>query len=360
MGNKLKIAPMIIMKKILKAFLILFIIVLIGFIGIIVYALISDYKPAEQESIAVNEKPVIMSDSAELSLLTWNIGYCGLDKEMDFFYDGGTKVITPEVNFVKNFSSVLTFLRSNDSIDFIFLQEVDRKSKRSYGFDQYSTIAEHLKTFSGYFATNYKVFFVPVPLSSPMGSVFSGIATLSKPGASSSIRYAFPGKYGFPKQLFMLDRCFLVNRYPLTNGKELIVINTHNEAFDTGDIRKAQMEYLKNFILNEYKNGNYIIAGGDWNQSPPDFKPEFSGDLVNSSQMVMSSDYLPSDWKWIYDNKTPSNRSVIAAYDPATTTTTVIDFFLLSPNIESASVKCINLNFENSDHNPVFIKVKLK
>ena len=60
---------------------------------------------------------------------------------MDFFYDGGTKVITPEVNFVKNFSSVLTFLKNKDSVDFIFLQEVDRRSKRSYGFDQYSTIA---------------------------------------------------------------------------------------------------------------------------------------------------------------------------------------------------------------------------
>jgi exonuclease III len=50
----------------------------------------------------------------------------------------------------------------------------------------------------------------------------------------------------------------------------------------------------------------------------------------------------------------------VAAYDPATTTTTVIDFFLLSPNIEAISVDCINLNFENSDHNPVRIKVKMK
>jgi exonuclease III len=50
----------------------------------------------------------------------------------------------------------------------------------------------------------------------------------------------------------------------------------------------------------------------------------------------------------------------VAAYDPLTTTTTVIDFFLLSPNVESISVKCINLSFENSDHNPVLIKIKLK
>ena len=217
-----------------------------------------------------------------------------------------------------------------------------------------------MKDHSPVFAKNYDVFFVPKPISNPMGKVLSGIATFSKYTPASSTRYAFPGDFGFPTQLFWLDRCFLVNRYPLTNGKELVLINTHNEAFDEGDIRKAQMEYLKGFILNEYRIGNFVIAGGDWNQCPPDFKPAFHGDRVNTSQMVMQSDYLPSEWKWAYDSTTPSNRTVIAAYDHSTTTTTVIDFFLLSPNTEYDYVKCSRLGFTNSDHNPVIIRVKLK
>jgi exonuclease III len=192
-----------------------------------------------------------------------------------------------------------------------------------------------------------------------MGKVLSGITTFSKYQPSSSIRYSFPGTYGFPTQLFMLDRCFLVNRYPLSNGKELILVNTHNEAFDPGQIRKAQMAYLKDFLIKEYSNGNYIISGGDWNQTPPDFKPDFSENKINTLQMMIESDYLPKDWKWVYDNKTPSNRTVTTAYDPSSTTTTVIDFFLLSPNINDISIQCINLNFENSDHNPVKIKFKL-
>jgi endonuclease/exonuclease/phosphatase family metal-dependent hydrolase len=349
-----------IVKKVFKAILILIVIIMVGFIGIIVKAIISDYKPSEKVLIAANETPTVLSDSATISLLTWNIGYCGLDKEMDFFYDGGTKVITPKENCIQNLNSVLSYLKSNDSIDIIFLQEVDRRSKRSYKMDEYLTIDEHLKPHSAYFAPNYDVFFVPVPPASPMGKVFSGVTTLSRFLPSSSVRYAFPGEYGFPKQLFMLDRCFLVNRYPLTNGKEFIVINTHNEAFDPGDIRKAQMEYLKNFMMSEYQNGNFVIAGGDWNQCPPHFNPDFSSNQVNKEQMVISPEYLPSDWTWAYDNKNPSNRSVIAAYDPASTTTTVIDFFLLSPNVENASVKCVNLNFENSDHNPVIITAKFK
>lgn len=84
------------------------------------------------------------------------------------------------------------------------------------------------------------------------------------------------------------------------------------------------MEYLKVFILNEYKNGNFVIAGGDWNQCPPDLKSAFQHNQVNQSQMTMAQDYLPSDWKWVYDNSTPTNRTVITSYDPSATTTTVI------------------------------------
>jgi exonuclease III len=347
-------------RKILKAIVALIITLWVAFFGLIGYAVISDYKPAEKIVISEDDSPAVLNDTSLITVLTWNIGYCGLDENMDFFYDGGTKVRTPRENFNENLTAVSDFLKKNDSIEFIFLQEVDRKSKRSYKTDEYEEIQNNLKPASSQFATNYDVFFVPVPPSSPMGKVFSGITTISNSVPSLSIRYAFPGKYGFPKQLFMLDRCFLANRYPLSNGKELIMINTHNEAFDPGEIRKAQMEYLKDFILEEYRKGNYIIAGGDWNQCPPDFKPYFHGHQVNEKQMVLNSDYLPEDWTWSYDDTVPSNRTVIAAYEPSVTTTTVIDFFLLSPNVESVSIKCIDLEFENSDHNPVILKARLK
>lgn len=348
-----------IIKKILKALLAIVLILVLAFAGIIVYAIISDYKPAEKIIVFNSDKPDTLNNSMEVSLMTWNIGYCGLDKKMDFFYDGGTKVMTPKKNCLENLEAVKKFLADNDSIDFFLLQEVDKNSKRSYHVDEFGAVTKVLEDYHPFFATNYKVFFVPVPPASPMGKVLSGIAMFSRYQPSSSVRFAFPGQYGFPKQLFMLDRCFMINRYPLRNGKELLVINTHNEAFDPGEIRKAQMAYLKEFLLAEYAKGNYVIAGGDWNQSPPEFKPDFSINQVNKDQMMMTSDYLPPEWKWVYDNKKPSNRSVISAYDPETTTTTVIDIFLLSPNIRDISVECINLNFENSDHNPVRIKVKL-
>ena len=91
----------------------------------------------------------------------------------------------------------------------------------------------------------------------------------------------------------MLDRCFLVNRYPLENGSELIIINTHNEAFDKGNIHKTQMAYLKEFILQEYNNNNYIIAGGDWNQTPPEFNPQFISNRADRTSMVIPSNFMP-------------------------------------------------------------------
>lgn len=355
------------LKKILKFLLVIIAVILIGFIGLIAYALASDYKPEDKELIAQPENPSVLEDSMTLSLLTWNIGYAGLDKDMDFFYDGGTKVITPEDKFMRNISGIGDLLLRNDTVDFILLQEVDRNSKRSYRFDEYENITGILSDFDHFFATNYDVFFVPTPPSEPMGKVVSGIAIYSRFNPLSSTRYSLPGDFGFPTQLFYLDRCFMVNRYSLRNGKDLVLINTHNEAFDEGGIiRKAQMERLREFVLNEYKSGNYVIAGGDWNQYPPGFEPEFSvnesftGQIGNFNLVGIETDYMPLEWKWIFDPTEPSFRTLIKAYDPDATPTSVCDFFLLSPNLESISVKCLNLGFEYSDHNPVKIRIRLK
>ncbi len=40
--------------------------------------------------------------------------------------------------------------------------------------------------------------------------------------------------------------------------------------------------------------------------------------------------------------------------------TSVIDGFLVSPNVEIASVKTLDLGFAHSDHNPVRVKLRTK
>src|SRR4030042_1642253 len=126
-----------ILKKILKVLAAIVIFLVLFFAGIIIYALISDYKPEEKIILFSNSDSGMLADTIEISLMTWNIGYCGLDKEMDFFYDGGTKVATPETQCLENLDAVRKFISGNDTIDFFLIQEIDRGSKRSYRTDQY-------------------------------------------------------------------------------------------------------------------------------------------------------------------------------------------------------------------------------
>ena len=60
---------------------------------------------------------------------------------------------------------------------------------------------------------------------------------------------------------------------------------------------------LKKKMLEEYAKGNYVIAGGDWNANPPDFKPEgkFDGNRFVSTKVQMSDKTFSSTWKWAYD-----------------------------------------------------------
>ena len=348
------------MKKFFKFLLFLVLILLIGFVGLILTAIVSDYDPEEYTVLSRSTDSVNLPDTLEFDILNWNIGYCGLDKSMDFFYDGGIQVRASEENTKNNLTGILEFLKRHDSIEFFLLQEVDQKSKRSYRINQYDSIKAALDGYHDYFGKNYDVFFVPTPPAEPYGKVLSGLMSLSKFESSKVIRHSFPGKYAFPKGLFMLDRCFLVKRFPLENGKEFVLINTHNEAYDDGSHRKAQMEYLKNFLLLEQQKGNFIVVGGDWNQCPPDIQTSIKGYVFDDKDFSrIKADYLPQDWKWVFRNDIPTNRRVMKTWKKETTPTTVIDFFLISPNVENISIQNIDLNFEHSDHHPVLAKFRL-
>lgn len=349
------------MKTLLKILFWLISCLVLGLALLIFIASLKDYRPSRQETVFKTDTSDIFPGWAEIDIMIWNIGYCGLGEDADFFYDGGTMVRSSKDMIRENMEGVLAELQNNDTAEFILLQEVDVNSKRSYGINQHDSIREKMKSYHSFFGMNYSVFYVPIPFAEPMGKVKSGILTLSKTIPHESVRWSFPGKFPWPKSLFMLDRCFLVNRYKLTGKKELLIINTHNSAYDTGGkLREQEMKYLKEFLLSEYEKGNYIIVGGDWNQSPPDFVPEYIPDIFdNEDCTLIPGDYLPEDWKWIYDKKVPTNRRVKTRYERGLTPTTIIDFYLLSPNVAAKIVNTIDKEFRNSDHQPVRLKVRL-
>jgi endonuclease/exonuclease/phosphatase family metal-dependent hydrolase len=194
-----------------------------------------------------------------------------------------------------------------------------------------------------------------------MGKVVGGIAVYSKPLPSESYRYALPGHYPWPKGLFLLDRCFILSRFPLQKGKELVIINTHNEAFDEGGMRDLQMRLLRKTMIEEYEKGNFVVAGGDWNLNPAGYQERgfASGDTARIVKPVIDPRFFPLGWNWVFDPEVPTNRDVSKVYSRGISPTTIIDYFITSPNIMVLEIYTPDLEFKWSDHQPVGIKFRL-
>ena len=346
--------------KIIRPLLYLLLILIGAFLLFLLYATIDDYRPDEITAQAIECEADIIADSLQFNLLIWNIGYAGLDASMDFFYDGGEQIRPSKEGVAHNMEGIKSTLAPYSGFDFIMLQEVDQNSKRSYHIDEFQVIKDQFREYHTSFGMNYKVGFVPIPVSEPMGMVNSGLMTLSSHCPGSVERHTFPGNYSWPVKLFMLDRCFLVNRYQLENQKELVIINTHNSAYDDGSLRTQQMNYLSDYLLSEYEKGNYIIVGGDWNQTPYGLEPELPYHRFDTENLsYVEKDYPAPGWNWAFDASMPTNRRLVTAYDRSSSLTTVIDCFLASPNVELNEVKTSDLKFQYSDHQPVQVQATL-
>ena len=149
--------------KTLKIILKFVAVLIILFVLFVIYASVSDYKPDPTELVFESENPDTINVSKELSLMIWNIGYCGLSDDMDFFYDGGKQVRTSKENVYENFGFIKSTLKNNDSLDFVLLQEVDLHSKRSYYLNELDSFIKVLPDFKSFFGKNYDVTLVPTP-----------------------------------------------------------------------------------------------------------------------------------------------------------------------------------------------------
>lgn len=350
------------LKKIFVGILIclgFLVLLLAGFLG---YSTWRDYRPQPREILYLESQGqgnLLPQDKDFFTVLIWNIGYGGLGAETDFFFDGG-RMVRPSREAVRRYTNnIINFLKGLDSVDFIFLQEVDVDSRRSHHINQVKEIRQGLPQFVYAFAKNYDSWFVPQPISEPYGKVKAGLLSLSPYMPALATRIALAPDAGWPTGLFMLDRCLLEWRYPLVNGRELVVYNLHLSAYDDGSVKQRQMDTLRQILLKEYEKGNFVVAGGDWNQTPPGYQPAKRNPHLPPAQSV--PDVFPAEgWRWAFQTEVPTNRSLEAPYSHNETPVTVIDFFLVSPNVEVVDVKGMDLGFQDSDHQPVVLRFRLK
>lgn len=344
---------------IIVAILVVFILALVAFLTV------TEYNPPATQEIEIHGVArETLEPGQSVSVVTWNAGYGGLSGQADFFMDGGDGVRTVSHDGVlANLAGIEDELAALDP-DFIFLQEVDQDSERTYGINERARIATAFApAYASAYALNYDVAYVPYPLP-PIGAVESGIMTLSRMQASNAERIQLPCPFSWPVRLGNLKRCLLVERLPIRGSSaELVLVNLHLEAYDDGEGKAAQTAQLAQLLQEERAKGNYVIAGGDFNQTFPgglDKYPIKNDDLWTPG--TLDDSMLPDGWRFAYDMSAPTCRLDNQPYDAGSDATQhyVIDGFILSPNVELTSVQTQDDGFRFSDHNPVLLNIRLK
>ncbi len=340
--------------------------------AVLLHATYTDFVPEGISELAIeNNQAQIRIQDSTLSFSSWNIGYAGLGKESDFFYNGGgfftsggKMVRSPKKLVEKNIAGVRASMQKIKS-DFMLFQEVDFNSCRSYHSNQEAMLQSDLEKYARTSAVNFDVNRIPTPILEPWniyGEANSGLSTFSRFLPSQAERHQLPGRFSWPNSLFLLDRCLALHRYPTDWGKDLVLVHLHNSAYDKdGSIKKVQMNYLKDLILKEYQSGNYVVVGGDWNQCPPGFAFDtfHPGTPKYSANPNIDANFLPTDWTWVYDPSVPTIRNSAVIYEAGKTFTTLIDFFLISPNVKALNIKGLDQGFDFSDHQSIRMEVRL-
>ncbi len=254
------------LKRIGKILLAIIAIAIAVVAALLIFLSVTEFKPASIEDLSVSgESSKTISQGESLRVVTWNIGYGALGDNADFFMDGGSMVNTAtEERVEENLNAVMEEL-TNLNPDVAFLQEVDQDSARSHHINEVAVISG-TTGYESTFANNFKTAFLPYPIP-PIGKVDSGILTLSRYEIDSAERMSLPVPFSWPVSMVNLKRCLNVTHVKLEDSEqELLLVNLHLEAYDDGEGKKAQTEQLKSLLEEAAANGDYVIAGGDFNQ----------------------------------------------------------------------------------------------
>lgn len=333
--------------------------ILLFLAGFIIYLTVTEYRPkaqqaAEHQSIRTGSA---LSASEPLTVYTWNIGYAGLDASSDFFMDGGSKVNPSAEDVQKNLTAVKNFI-SESTADAWLLQEVDVNSARTGYVNELDALSVD---YQGSFALayNYNCDFVPIPWP-PIGKVKSGIATLTSGSVTDEFeRISLPCPFSWPVSTANLKRCLLITRLSVEGtDKQVVLVNLHLEAYDDGEGKIAQTKLLMEILQQEYEKGNYVIAGGDFNQVFPNTLQEYPvrGDVWTPG--ILQENDLPAGFSYAFDGTAPTCRLLNSPLNE-NSQMYVIDGFIVSPNVQIEQVETMKLNFANSDHNPVKLQITL-
>lgn len=356
-------------KKVLKIILIVLLALILIAAGYFAYVMIAYHRIGDQDLNVKDNLTGIMEEGKEYKLLSWNIGYGAYTKDFDFFMDGGKQSwASSKEGLDENMKAIAKKIVSSQA-DLYIMQEVDIDSTRSYHKDERDYLYDVLPGMASVFAQNYDSPFLMYPVLQPHGASESGIITFAPYHMSGAKRIELPIEEALTK-LLDLDRCYSKVRIALSSGRELVLYNFHLSAYTSdGVIATTQLDMILKDMKQEYDNGNYCIAGGDYNK-----------DLLGNSWEVFNVE-KHDDYTWakpikteLFDqygmvlvvpedpvNPVPTCRNPDKAYEKGQFVITV-DGFITSPNVESSAEVFVENEdewFTWSDHNPVLLTFKL-
>lgn len=354
------------MKKFLKIFLYFIISILLIASCFVGYLWINEYNPPKSENIKINGEASsqFYQKDKEYKVITWNVGFFGMDKDIDFFMDGGKMIFPIDKEHVNNNIKTIIENIKEENPDSLFLQEVDTYAKRTFYINQVDILDKELNGQSS-FAYDIKVKYMPYPFP-PLGQMESGIYSSSKIKVEKAERHQLPISFSFPVRLSNFKRGFIASYNKVQDSdKYVIMINSHLDAYDGEDSsgKIEQTKALLSFMNEEYSKGNYVILGADFNQALNNISKETLDSIPKDIWHATNfqKDLVDNNFSIVYGSE-PTARIDNQPYAKNTsgTYTYTIDGFIVSKNIEVKEVSTIDKDYQNTDHNPVKLIFKLK
>jgi endonuclease/exonuclease/phosphatase family metal-dependent hydrolase len=351
------------MKTIIKIikYLALIIAVLLGLLTILIYSTTFHPKPIQDASITCPSDAPLINPTTPLKVMSYNIQYLA-GKDYIFYYDIADEAgpdLRPSSSAITATLERISELILEEDPDILLLQEVHEGAKQTDYEDQTERLLSKFENkYPCYSEAFYwKAKFVPHP--SIMGSVGMKLVTFSKYQIAESHRHQLAQtNYDPVTDAFNLKRAVLVSELPMSNGKKLVAMNAHLDAFsqgyDTIDRQVVQLSSLLETTAEPW------VLGGDFNLLPPNQYNELSESqqiwynpeteitpLMTAFTSVPSIENTNSDerslWFTFYANDTQVNG-------PDRT----LDYLFYDSNLTLQNSRVIQGDaLKNSDHMPV-------
>lgn len=297
----------------------------------------SNHLEEDYSLLIENNYPESIGSDSIYSLITYNIGYLSgmtnnraVTKTRELF-DGN---LNRAYNQFERYAP-----------DFIFFQEIDYHSNRSYYVNQQEEL-QKLGYNYVFQAVNWDVNYLPFPYFPPSahyGEIYSGQSIFSKYPLSYPERIVLKrvADNPFYRDAFYLDRLAQVSK-TIINGKTIVLINLHLEAFDK-TTREIQTKHVVE-LYNMFKDRFPVLLAGDFNSDI-----SFENAAINNILEIpgiASANFFKENKGKTFPSANPQVR---------------LDYIFFNTKfIEMTTSEILTSFSESSDHLPVLLEFKLK